>query len=375
MSSIDLFNEIVILRDKIDPQMQMDIWVKLFSLLPEPNDGNLQLSFDSFTNFLVNVATAAVNRSNTDNAALVSGHAAGVNAAAAPSDAARQTGTAPNNAGGGLFSVFAKRNRGGAIVGFNSNDDYRAMRKACQKILQYYTLNTTSTCEFKVGDLMSCLLYLSKMPNYRPLYNLLEQAIGDVYECVPNLTQDQMYHITQLLRNLLDLPNSVVDFNNVKLLRNTLNKVMNFPLTRFPRIMVLPSSNLSKDQRCTLEELILERGEALAKIEPQQFVEHSESSRIPFCDDEEFIHELLKLTENFDLKRMFYNTANSMFYTTMENYAVNNCKFDIEDYNNIFKTVDELKELSENCGLAPRMPSVSDSLNIYLNDKSKRKKY
>ncbi|QWO71632.1 p40 [Orgyia pseudotsugata single capsid nuclopolyhedrovirus] len=380
MSAIDLFNEIVILRDKIDPHMQMDVWVKLFPLLPEPNDAHVNLSIDAFVDFFTNVAIAANNRDISDTTALISEHAATGGAASASS-------SAPVNlrpAGGAavqsrnLFNVFNRNVGGGKVNAESDSGRLLALRKVCQKTLQYYTLNTTTSSDFKVGDLVSCMLYLSHMPNYKPLYALLEQAFGsEAYECLPNVKSDEMYHVTHLLRSLLDLPSTTIDFDNVKLLRSSLNKMMNFPLARFPRIIILPPVGLSKDKRCDLEDLILERSEMIARMEPQQYVEGGDSSKIPYCSDEDFIHELLKLTDEFNLKRMFYNAANSMFYTTMENYAIANCKFNIDDYNNIFKTMDEFKHLSEKCGLSHKTPELTDSLNIYLSGGAapKKKKY
>ncbi|QHB21751.1 BV/ODV-C42 [Artaxa digramma nucleopolyhedrovirus] len=363
MSSVDLFNEIVILRDKIDARMQMDIWPKLFNLLPETNDNyTLNLSFDEFTNFLVNVVTAANNRNTTESTALASEHAL----ANKSGEGGLQAQPPPPR---GILNVFNKGKTAASRLTPLDNDDRTALmelRKMCQKVLQYYSLNVTSASDFKVGELVGCMLYLSKVNEYRPLYNLLEQPIGETYQCMPDLAADQMYHMSNLLRSLLDLPAHTIDFESVRVLRMSFNKLMNYPLARFPRIMVLTNTNLSQDKRRTLEDLILERSPKIAALEPQQYVE-SADNKIPFCDDEELINELLKQTENYSLPRMFYNAANSMFYTTMENYAMANCKFEINDYNNIFKTMDEFKQLSEKCNFARKCPETTDSLNIYLN--------
>ncbi|ACO53538.1 BV/ODV-C42 [Euproctis pseudoconspersa nucleopolyhedrovirus] len=365
MSSVDLFNEIVNLRDKIDARMQMDIWPKLFNLLPESNnDYILNLSFDEFTNFLVNVVAAANNRNATESTTLASEHAVGD----ATEERERPSSNAPF-APRSVLNVFNKRSDKRYTVSEDENrGTLMVLRKMCQKILQYYSLNVTSVSDFKVGELVGCMLYLSKVSEYRPLYNLLEQPMGESTQCMPDLTPDQMYHMSNLLRSLLNLPAHTIDFDNVKMLRLSLNKIMNYPLARFPRIMVSPNSNLTQDKRRTLEDLILERAPKIASLEPQQYVEGGDSNKIPFCDDEELINELLKQTEHFSLPRMFYNAANSMFYTTLENYAMANCKFEINDYNNIFKTMDEFKQLSEKCNPTRKfLPETTDSLNIYLN--------
>ena len=60
----------------------------------------------------------------------------------------------------------------------------------------------------------------------------------------------------------------------------------------------------------------------------------------------------------------------------MENYAITNCKFDIKDYNRIYKTaVDNYEDLSETCELMHKRPDITDSLNIFMSSDAKRKKY
>lgn len=102
-----------------------------------------------------------------------------------------------------------------------------------------------------------------------------------------------------------------------------------------------------------------------SKLQPQQYV--TSGSEIPFCDDTEFINKLLKHLDPYPLSRMYYNAANSMFYTTMENYAVANCKFNIEDYNKIFKGAESVKRL------ANKTAEDRDELDIYLGTSAKRK--
>lgn len=373
MSSIDLFNEMVILRDKIDPQMQMDIWPKLFYLLPASAD-TLILSLAEFTEFLTTVAQLAANQTRNDNAALASEHLTGdANAVNHPPSAVFQ----PPPPARGIVNVFPPRTA--RTIGGEGDDNLiinvASMRRTCQKVLQYYTLTSTTASEFKVHDIVCCLMYLSRADNYRPLYNYLESNFGET--CTPSLTPDQIYYMTNLLRSLLDLPSSSIDYENLKLLRANVGKIINYPLTRFARIIIVPDDALANQKPQTLEDLILERAPRIANLEPQQYVDNSDT-QIPFCDDEDFINRLAYMTHDFSLERMFYNAANSIFYTTMENYAITNCRFEVSNYNNIFKCMDEYKTLSKNCGYKQKNEDLTDSLNIYLNgynNSNKRKKY
>lgn len=348
--------------------MNMAIWPKFFTLLADP-DATMDISMNEFQDFLLTVAQLS-QASHVENNAALSSQFDGTTAAAAGTTTAGATCPFPAPGGGGggtqrnVFNLFATNKR------INDRHDTGVnmvtFRKNCQKILKHYTLTNTTSSEFKVGELVSCMIYLAKSPKYRPLYALLENSMTEDYECVVNYTSDEVQHIIDLLKNLLDLPTSIIDYGNVKILKNTMNKAMNYPITRFPRVMVLQTSSLSRDKRCSLEELLTERGNELSKLEPQQYVNASESGRIPYCDDEDIINLLLKITDDFSIHRMFYNAANSIFYTTMENYAVANCKFDVDDYNNIFKVMDTIREYSEKCGVTIKNPELTDSLNIYL---------
>nr|ANS70989.1 protein p40 [Lymantria dispar multiple nucleopolyhedrovirus] len=371
MSAVNLFNEIVNLRNRIDPQMQMDIWVRLFRLLCDNGHrAELDLPYNDFVELLTIVAAASRNSQVRDNVTLASEHLRPQTDDSRPQPASAPAPAAAATQQRSLLNLFAparSRNEAAVVAG-----DPRLMvgyKKVCRKLLQYYTLSTTSSTEFQVRDVVACMLYLSRQPSYKPLFHLLEGALEDDIECVPHLEPDQVFNIINIMRDLLELPSATLDFNNIRSLKLTFGKIMHYPLTRFPRIIIVPNTDLSRHTRCTLEDLILQRARALSQLEPQQYVDALDDNRIPYCDDEDFINELLKLTDGFSLPRMFFNATNSIFYTTMENYAMTNCKFDINDYNNIFKVMDSFKELSsQNCGANGifKQSDLTDSLNIYL---------
>ncbi|AAZ38237.1 P40 [Agrotis segetum nucleopolyhedrovirus A] len=367
------------MKNKIDSEMNMAIWPKFFPLLADP-DAHISLSLSEFQQFLVTVAQMARTAQIENNAALAS--------AAQDASMATTTGVVAQPVEGSvpprtLLNLFGARraNRGAGAESDSVN--MSTFRKNCQKLLKHYTLSNTTASEFRVADIVSCMVYLAKSPKYKPLYSLLEMSMTDEYDCMPNYTADQMHHIVDLIKSLLELPTSLIDFGSVKILKSTFNKAMNYPITRFARVMMLPSAPLVGDKRCTIEELILERGHEISKLEPQQYLNGSDGTKIPYCDDEHFINDLLKLIDDFSIHRMFYNAANSIFYTTMENYAVANCKFDVQDYNNIFKVMDNLREYDTRCGLVVNRKEKTDSLNIYLGNAvagssssaAKRKKY
>jgi hypothetical protein len=361
-----LFLEIERIKNKIDSQMNMAIWPKFFTLLADP-DAYINLSFDDFQQFLVTVAQLSRTAHAEENAVLASTLDANI----------PTTSPAVPPAPRAVLNLFGGARAGTSGRVADDSVNMSVFRKNCQKLLKHYTLSSTTSSDFKVSDIVSCMVYLAKAPKYKPLYSLLESSMTDDFECLPNFTSDQMHHLVDLIKSLLDLPSSIIDFSNIKLLKSTFNKAMNYPISRFARIMMLPSASLARDKHCTIEELILERGNEISKMDAEQCINASEGTKIPYCDDEYFINDLLKIIDDFSLHRMFYNAANSIFYTTMENYAVANCKFDVVDYNNIFRVMDNLREYDSKCGLVVNRGDKSDSLNIYLGNAStsKRKKY
>nr|ADV91297.1 p40 [Spodoptera frugiperda multiple nucleopolyhedrovirus]AFH59090.1 p40 [Spodoptera frugiperda multiple nucleopolyhedrovirus] len=383
MSSVMLFLEIERIKNKIDSEMNMAIWPKFFPLLADP-DSHINLSLSEFQQFLVTVAQMARTAQIENNAALASAARDNTLSGVAEQQPPPPPSTSQSR---NILNLFGGGGGVSRRKDINASDavNLATFRKNCQKLIKHYTLSNTSSSEFRVADIVSCMVYLAKSPKFRPLYSLLELSMTDEYDCMPSYTADEMHHIVDLIKSLLDMPTYLIDFGSVKLLKSTFNKAMNYPITRFARVILLPTVSLASDKRCTIEELLVERGQEINKLEPQQYLNSSEGTKIPYCDDENFINDLLKLIDDFNLHRMFYNAANSIFYTTMENYAVANCKFSVDDYNNIFKVMDNLREYQTQCGSSTLINPKDkiDSLNIFLGGgeysssgtSSKRKKY
>nr|ACA02621.1 P40 [Spodoptera frugiperda multiple nucleopolyhedrovirus]QWS70820.1 p40 [Spodoptera frugiperda multiple nucleopolyhedrovirus] len=383
MSSVMLFLEIERIKNKIDSEMNMAIWPKFFPLLADP-ESHINLSLSEFQQFLVTVAQMARTAQIENNAALASAARDNTLSGVAEQQPPPPPSTSQSR---NILNLFGGGGGVSRRKDINASDavNLATFRKNCQKLIKHYTLSNTSSSEFRVADIVSCMVYLAKSPKFRPLYSLLELSMTDEYDCMPSYTADEMHHIVDLIKSLLDMPTSLIDFGSVKLLKSTFNKAMNYPITRFARVILLPTASLASDKRCTIEELLVERGQEINKLEPQQYLNSSEGTKIPYCDDENFINDLLKLIDDFNLHRMFYNAANSIFYTTMENYAVANCKFSVDDYNNIFKVMDNLREYQTQCGSSTLINPKDkiDSLNIFLGSgeysssgtSSKRKKY
>ncbi|AGR57089.1 P40 [Choristoneura rosaceana nucleopolyhedrovirus] len=351
MSVTDVHKRIDNLRRLIDEDMQMEIWPQLLRMCSD-TVSDIDMNTNTLMAFLITVARKSQTAFANSNAATASQFAAGGPFArvAAPVSAGAQT----------VFSGLAP-----APITEPALVDMRRYRAAARRLIQHYTLNTTTSSEFKVRDVVMTMIFLERSEGYHPLFKLLETTMDEL-ACRPQLTETQTNSLLHTLRTLLEMPTTPIDMTTVDVIRSSFTRCFNSPVLRYAKIVLLQGETVGRDKRTTLEELLVERGDNIQKLQPQQYV--TSGSEIPFCDDPEFINKLLKHLDPYPLSRMYYNAANSMFYTTMENYAVANCKFNIEDYNRIFKGAESVKRL------ANKTVEDNDDLDIYLGTSAKRKK-
>ncbi|BBD51422.1 P40 [Samia ricini nucleopolyhedrovirus] len=355
MSVTDVHIRIDSLRRLFDENMQMEIWPQLLRMCSDTVP-ELDLSTDALITFLITVARKSQAAFANTNAAMASQFAAG----SGPASGAPAAGASPPLAQT-VFNAFAPAPAAPppALV------DMRRYRAAARKLIQHYTLNTTSSTEFKVRDVVMAMIFLERSERYHPLFKLLESAFEDL-ACRPQITEAQTNTLLDTLRTLLEMPSTTVDMTTVDVMRGSFARCFASPVLRYAKIVLLQGETISRDKRTTLEELLVERGNNIQRLQPQQYV--TSGTEIPFCDDAEFLNKLLKHLDPYPLSRMYYNAANSMFYTTMENYAVANCKFNIEDYNKIFKGAESVKRHLN------KTAEDNDELDIYLGAPAKRKK-
>ncbi|AAP29876.1 unknown [Choristoneura fumiferana multiple nucleopolyhedrovirus] len=352
MSVTDVHKRIDNLRRLIDVEMQMEIWPQLLRMCSD-TVSDIDLNTNTLMGFLITVARKSQTKFTNANAASASEFAAGgpFERVAAPVPA-----TTVQTVFGGLAPAPSAKS---ALV------DMRRYRAAARRLIQHYTLNTTTSSEFKVRDVVMTMIFLERSDGYHQLFKLLETAMED-NTCRPQLTEMQTNSLLQTLRTLLEMPATPIDMTTADVMRSSFIRCFASPVLRYAKIVLLQGETVGRDKRTTLEELLVERGDNIQKLQPQQYI--TSGSEIPFCDDPEFINKLLKHLDPYPLSRMYYNAANSMFYTTMENYAVANCKFNIEDYNKIFKGAESVKRH------ANKTAEDNDDLDIYLGMSAKRKK-
>ncbi|AAR28870.1 ORF106 [Leucania separata nucleopolyhedrovirus] len=347
MSSVMLFLEIENLKNKIDKRMNMGIWPKFFPLLVDPQ-ASIQLTIDEINDFLVTTARVSEIDRTESNVAITSQFAnaiGGGGAAIVPPAAAPPPAVQPS-AAAGIFNIFKQPTTQSNRSALSSADSASFQRK-CQKILQYYTSAGTTSTDFKISDLVACMVFLSNSSRFRALFNLLRTSMTSDYECMPPLGDVEVQNLIDALRELTGMTAYSVNFEALRMLKVTLGKVMNYPIAKYPRVVIAETYRASHDQQTSLEELILDRYDGMKRMETQ-FVTLNNAKILQSTDTALIDHLLKRNLDEVPVERMFYNSVNAIFYATMENYAVSNCKFVVSDYNNIFKTVDDVKTHQKN---------------------------
>lgn len=378
--------------------MELVIWPLLFPALCD-NTTPVQIPTSTFVDFMIQVARLSQSTFRNTNAALTSQYTASPQPP--PSSSLQQQST--NDSGGAttvspmrrVFNLFNNTNN--AISAANQTReqliDMARYRRSARKVIQHYTLNSTNSVEYKISDIVMTMIFLLRSEKFHVVFKLLESTFDD-YTCRPNMTQSEISAVLDALRSLLEMPTSTMDVNTIDVMRSSFAKCFNSPVMRYAKIVLLQSVSLHRDKRITLDELIAERAEKIQTLIPQQYI--NGDTKIPCCEDQDFLDSLLRHIDPFSLPRMYYNAANTIFYTTMENYAVANCKFNVEDYNNIFKVMTTLKGgINNNRGnsgggggnggnnatsvnISSNNTIDDDDLNIYMGTHSsftKRKKY
>ncbi|AVA31141.1 p40/c42 [Oxyplax ochracea nucleopolyhedrovirus] len=354
MSATALFLEINKLRLKIDETMQLIIWPQLFPLLCDQNQ-TVEINTDTILEFLMLVARASQNTIMNNNAAIASQYASGNVPLSTTAPPTVPTTSTPRT----MFNMFQQQTRNN-VASANSENliDMKRYKAAARKLVQYYALNNTHSAEHKIGDIVMTMIFLLRSEKYNLLFKLLESTINGNM-CRPQMTQLQVDEILDALRSLMEMPSATVDLNTVDILRASFTTCFNSPIMRYAKIVLLDRIMLHGDKCTTFDDLLYERLKKIQTLQPQQYIKSG--TEIPFCDDVQFLDKLLKHIDPYPLPRMFYNAANTIFYTTMENYAIANCEFKKDDYNKIFKVLNNIKKKDTEC---------SDELNIYLGTKS-----
>lgn len=322
MSSVSLFLGIETLKNKIDPAMRMPIWPKFFPILVNQNAG-VDFTITEIVDLLINTARMSLIRSQETSAALTS-------------QFANPTGT--------IQQTPATRPPATSFIGVmkpapSESSDLASLQRKCRQLLKYYSEAAGATAEFFIGDITKCMLFLKITPSYTSLYNFLQESMYKDYDCPPALNELEKSYLVNQLREITGLDNKI-DYETLKILRATLGRVFNYPIARYPRIILMEGIKKVRNEKpYQIEEIIYERWDNMSRLEPQ-FIIDEKSRCVVESENIELTDQMLKSIEHINVDRVFTNAINAIFYSTLENYAVSNCKFNPEDYNHIYCCAD-----------------------------------
>ncbi|AUA60316.1 P40 [Operophtera brumata nucleopolyhedrovirus] len=321
MSSVSLFLGIETLKNKIDPAMRMPIWPKFFPILVNQNAG-VDFTITEIVDLLTNTARMSLIRSQETSAALTSQFANPT------TGTVQQVARPPATSFIGVMKPTP-----------SDNSDLASLQRKCRQLLKYYTEAAGSTTEFFIGDITKCMIFLKITPSYASLYNFLQESMYKDYDCPPALNELEKSYIVNQLREITGLDNKV-DYEALKILRVTLGRLFNYPIARYPRIILMEGIKKVRNEKLyEIEEIITQRWDTMIRLEPQ-FVIDEKSRRIVENENIDLTDQMLKSIEHINVDRVFTNAMNAILHSTIENCAMSNCRFNIEDYNHIYNCAD-----------------------------------
>nr|AXS01102.1 odv-ec42/p40 [Spodoptera frugiperda granulovirus] len=228
--------------------------------------------------------------------------------------------------------------------------DFKKYASHTNKVLNYFVSAGVTASAFRVKDIVMMYLYTSSVPKLKPLFDLLDAALlrGE-RECVVSLSDTASSLVLDNLRDVTGVTNIRLDQESLVYLNNSIQKAVNNELHKYPVVKV-------KDRCSMLSGNVYERITDPCKAFVDKFsllvgmkVQYQVTS-CPnnFCTNPVIIENIvINVEKACDVNRMVYNSINNIFINTVEQCAIENIKFDAEDFSKKFRILDRVRELSK----------------------------
>ncbi|ACZ63556.1 PrGVORF70 [Pieris rapae granulovirus Wuhan] len=245
-----------------------------------------------------------------------------------------------------------------------------------EKIANYFVSASISSTPFTVKDVVKLYLYLSHTPKYKPLYELLEQALfKKEKECMPVVNGEKTALILDNLRDLTTITNYRLDYEAMILMITNIERALNNELTKYPQIKVKEFiSNVNVyEKEVKPYKAVADKFELLVAQKTSHYVV-AVDNKLSFKSNPILVENIAaSIEKNCDINRMVYNSMNNIFINAVEQSAAENIKFDMADYNKRFRILDRVRENSRNnfvekvavgdVGIRKRTKTVNTTLN------------
>lgn len=319
-----------------DPQMTYPFWERFFPLMGNSTVVNLDVS--TLSELINEAAEAAEQLIVTQGGAIYSQHVQNA---------------AQSNRGGvgnGIGVAYVPRIPP-SVSGVNTIIDTKKYYTQVEKIATYFVSASLSSTPFTVKDIVKLYLYVAHMPKFKPLYELMEQALfRKERECTPTLNAERTTLIVNNIRDLTSMTSYRLDYESILLLMTNIQRALNSELSKYPQVKVkeFMSSVNVYEKAVKPYKALADKFELLVAQKSSHYVVAADN-KLTFAANPMIVENVSTMMErNCDMVRMIYNSINNIFINAVEQSAAENIKFDVYDYNKRFKILDRVRENSTN---------------------------
>lgn len=239
--------------------------------------------------------------------------------------------------------------------------DVKRYHPYAEKIANHFVSASVGSTVYTVKDVVKLFLYISHVPKYRPLFELLQEALfRKLGECTPVVGGEKGALVLNNLRDLTTITNFRLDHEALSLMNVNVQRALNNELSKYPHIKVrefISGVNLYETEVEPFK-AYADKFELLVAQKSTHQV-FAADNKLVFNRDPVLVENLATNVEiNCDLNRMVYNSMNNIFINAVEQSAAENIKFDVGDYNKRFRTLERVRENSR--GAAVEKVAVGD---------------
>ncbi|AQQ80354.1 P40 [Betabaculovirus altermyunipunctae] len=229
--------------------------------------------------------------------------------------------------------------------------DYKKYSTYTNKVLNYFVSAGVSSTAFRVKDIVMMYLYTSSVPKLKPLFNLLDAALmrGE-RDCVMSLDESTSSLVLDNLRDVTGVTNIRLDYESVVYLNNSIQKALNNELAKYPVVKVRDRCSMAGgniyDKITDPCKAFVDKFSLLVGLKVQFQVKSCPNN---LCTNPVLIENVaINVEKACDMNRMVFNAINNIFINTVEQCAIENIRFDAEDFSKKFRLLDRVREMGKN---------------------------
>lgn len=233
----------------------------------------------------------------------------------------------------------------------NNNIDFKKYASYTNKVLNYFVSAGVTSSAFKVKDIIMMYLYTSSIPKFKPLFDVLDAALtrGE-RECVVSLNETTSSLVLDNLRDVTGVTNIRLDYESLVYLNNSIQKAVNNELHKYPMVKVRDRCSLLNaniyDKITEPCKAFVDKFSLLIALKVQYQVASCPNN---FCTNPVVVENVaINVEKSCDMNRMVFNAINNIFINTVEQFAIENIKFDEEDFSKRFRILDRIREMGNN---------------------------